>query len=224
VDHIRRIPGVRWVTATDLPRTYPDLIASEGASESDLDEIARRLTDRHAVGVDYQRIGSKVFSVADQFELLSRGVDDFLSGRKIRFPLTAKGLIGPDSAPRGVTAFPFLNTLAFRDSARSVTEYIQSERRIPSRVFVGPDSVRPADFLIGLAEAWKQLRANGNLPADARIPLGSAVRLIPERHIAEDTPDLFGGWAIHKEGFRAPRILEQARLQAWTLKPALLRP
>ena len=31
---------------------------------------------------------------------------------------------------------------------------------------------------------------------------------------------LFGGWVIHEEGFRAPRIVEQARLQAWTLKPA----
>jgi hypothetical protein len=32
---------------------------------------------------------------------------------------------------------------------------------------------------------------------------------------------LFGDWIIHKEGFRAPKVLEQARLQAWTLKPAL---
>jgi hypothetical protein len=41
-----------------------------------------------------------------------------------------------------------------------------------------------------------------------------------EKHVAPDTPGLFGGWVIHAEGFRAPRILEQARLQAWTLKPA----
>jgi hypothetical protein len=42
--------------------------------------------------------------------------------------------------------------------------------------------------------------------------------------VAPDTPGLFGGWIIHKEGFRAPRIVEQARLQAWTLKPAMRGP
>jgi hypothetical protein len=41
------------------------------------------------------------------------------------------------------------------------------------------------------------------------------------RYVAEDTPDLFGGWIIHKEGFRAPKLMELARLQAWTLKPAI---
>ena len=31
-------------------------------------------------------------------------------------------------------------------------------------------------------------------------------------------------WVIHKENFRAPKLLELARLQAWTLKPALPKP
>jgi len=31
---------------------------------------------------------------------------------------------------------------------------------------------------------------------------------------------LFGGWVIHKAGFQAPKLMELARLQAWTLKPA----
>ena len=39
--------------------------------------------------------------------------------------------------------------------------------------------------------------------------------------VAKDSPGLFGGWIIHKEGFRAPKVMEIARLQAWTLKPAI---
>jgi hypothetical protein len=42
-----------------------------------------------------------------------------------------------------------------------------------------------------------------------------------ERYVATDTPELFGGWVIHKAGFRAPKVMEMARLQAWTLKPAI---
>jgi hypothetical protein len=41
-----------------------------------------------------------------------------------------------------------------------------------------------------------------------------------ERHVAKDTPGLFGDWVIHKAGFRAPKLVELTRLQAWTLKPA----
>jgi len=47
------------------------------------------------------------------------------------------------------------------------------------------------------------------------------VELAPSLYVAKDTPGLLGGWVIHKKGFRAPKILDAARLQAWTLKPAM---
>jgi hypothetical protein len=43
-----------------------------------------------------------------------------------------------------------------------------------------------------------------------------------ERHVAADTDKTYG-WVIHPKGFSAPELLDQARLQAWTLKPAILR-
>ena len=51
------------------------------------------------------------------------------------------------------------------------------------------------------------------------VRLGKEVTLAPASHIAQDTPGLFGGWIIHKEGFRAPKILEIARLQADRANP-----
>ena len=64
------------------------------------------------------------------------------------------------------------------------------------------------------------LSQHGKLPVEQGVPLGRSVRLLPERHVANDTPGLFGGWVIHQSGFRAPKLMELARLQAWTLKPA----
>ena len=95
---------------------------------------------------------------------------------------------------------------------------------MPARVFAGADSVAPGDYLIGLAEAYDYYQRNGKLPAQDGIALPGNPELLPARHIAEDTPGLFGGWIIHKEGFRAPKVLEIARLQAWTLKPAIPKP
>ena len=219
VDHIRAIAGVRWVTASDLPALYPDLVRTEGASEGDLDEFARRICANSAAGVDYQRLGPRVYSVADQFELLTLAVNELIAGRTVRFPLKVSGLFGPD-APPPAAGGTNLNWLAFRDTARDGLGFIQTERRIPARIFIGADPVAPADFLVALATAWSFHREHNKLPVEQGVLLGRNVRVLPERHVAKDTPDLFGGWVIHQAGFRAPKLMELARLQAWTLKPA----
>jgi len=59
------------------------------------------------------------------------------------------------------------------------------------------------------------------LPLQEGVALPCQVELLTAQHVAQDTPELFGGWIIHKEGFRAPKVMEIARLQAWTLKPAI---
>jgi len=81
--------------------------------------------------------------------------------------------------------------------------------------------VPPADFLAALASVYEFHRKTGKLPMEEGVSLGSKVELLPVQHIAKDTPNLFGGWVIHRQGFQAPKVLEVARLQAWTLKPAV---
>jgi hypothetical protein len=74
---------------------------------------------------------------------------------------------------------------------------------------------------VTLASAYEFHRKNGRLPEQDGVALASGATVSSARYVAKDTPNLFGGWVIHKAGFRAPKILEVARLQAWTLKPAL---
>ena len=57
--------------------------------------------------------------------------------------------------------------------------------------------------------------ATGSIPESIPLCAGT-VEL--ERHIG-DHP---WGWVVFPAGFEAPGILELARLQTWTLKPALL--
>lgn len=221
IDYIRAIPGVRFVTASDLPLLYPDSIRTSGASEADLNQIARALSGGGLKGVDFLVIGDRAYSVADQFEMLEVAVDDLIEGRQTRFPLKTAGLLGPDSPPRVSRESRQLDWFTFRDAARDVRDFIRAERRVPARVFVGPDAMAPADFLVALASVYDVYQRTGKLPSTEGVLPGKNVELLPERYVAKDTPGLFGGWIIHKEGFRAPRILEVARLQAWTLKPAI---
>jgi hypothetical protein len=222
IDHIRSIPGVRFVTASDLPDLYPDPTRTRGASEADFNEIVSRLADAKDA-VDFQVIDGRVYSLADQFELLALAVGELIEGRKPGFPVKTKGLLGPDSPPPASQQSNHLDWFAFRDATRDVIGFLKANQRLPSQVFIGADAVPPADFLTALASACDFHRKHGTLPLQEGVNLGMSLELLPARHVAKDTPGLFGGWIIHKEGFRAPKILEIARLQAWTLKPAMLK-
>jgi hypothetical protein len=222
IDHIRSIPGVRFVTASDLPDLYPDPTRTKGASEADFNEIVSGLADAKGA-LDFQVIEGRAYSLADQFELVAFAVGELIEGRKPVFPAKAKGLLGPDAPAPASSLSSHLDWFAFRDATRDVIGFLKTNQRVPSQVFVGADPVPPADFLAGLASACDFHRKNGTLPLQEGVTIGKNLELSPARHVAQDTPGLFGGWIIHKEGFRAPKILEIARLQAWTLKPATLK-
>ena len=224
IDHIRAIPGVRWVTAGDLPLLYPDLTRTSGAPEDDLTQLAERIAASDTTGLDAIRLGPRVYSLADQFGLLAVALDETIAGRKVQFPLNTPALFGPDSPPpTGTGSATNPSWFAFRDAVRDARQFVASEHRVPARVFLGPDGVAPGDFLAGMARAWAFYRAQGRFPAAAGegVRLGHNARLLPEQHVAEDTPGLFGGWIIHRAGFRAPKVMALARLQAWTLKEAI---
>jgi hypothetical protein len=219
VDHLKGL-GVRFVTAGDLPAIYPDRVRSEGLTKAELLGLARRLADPETSGVDYQVLSGKAVSPADQFELLTVAVGELIDGKSVACPLAAKGLLGPDSRPgstgEGGQTIPWP---AFRDAVVDVRDYLRVHGRVPARVFVGADSVTPADFLGGLAFAYQFRSEHEQLPLEG-VRLGKHMALLTERHVAKDSPDLFR-WAIHKPGFLPAKILEVARLQAWTLKPAI---
>jgi hypothetical protein len=220
IDHIKSIPGLRFVTAADLPGIYPDPIRSQGITGQDLDDLAQRIAESGPNGLDYQLIRNRAFSVADQFEALTIAVAQLIENKMVKSPVILKGLFGPEAPPPP----PMEREVpwsAFRDATLDLRDFIQVHSRVPARVFIGADAVPPADFLVALAFVYDGYRKNERLPGDRGVALGGNIVLRPERYIARDTPNLFGGWIIHKENFRAPRILEVARLQAWTLKPAL---
>src|SRR5262249_21734086 len=148
VDYIRSMKGVHFVTASDLPALYPDRVRNEGATEPELMDLAQGILKKDQI--DFRVIGQKAFSVADQFELLVIAVSRLIEGQKIKFPLAAKGLFGPDAPPPESSHEQHLPWVSFREAVLDVRDFVQSEQRIPARVFLGSDSVPPLDFLVAL--------------------------------------------------------------------------
>ena len=73
---------------------------------------------------------------------------------------------------------------------------------------------------MGLAAGIAATVAGEVLSSDAVKVMHGKLEM--ERYFATD-PSVPFRWPIHPEGFSAPELMELARLQGWTLKPARLR-
>lgn len=118
---------------------------------------------------------------------------------------------GPVARGKTVTAGNTLSRVLFDRARLDAIGYVQAHKRLPHTVWAGSERLSLADFAATLAAD----------DGGATVQIRTGVTAF-ERHVAADTDKTYG-WVIHPKGFSAPELLEQARLQAWTLKPAFLR-
>jgi len=225
LDFQRFLPGVKHVTASDLPRIYRNRIREEGADRATVKEVAERLAGTATLDVLHDRNG-RVVSPADQFSMITRFLTRAIAEGKVPARVDVGEVFGPSERPPATEAGD-VPWRAFRDALLDAFDETRVRGQVPARVFVGVKKIAPADFLraagaVALAAVEAGPGATPVFPQTVAIPSGTAVAT--ERYVADDTPELFGGWIIHPEGFRAPRIVEMAKLQAWTLKPAEKKP
>ena len=209
-------PGVRFVTATDLKRVYADRAIGRDFSQDEL----RRIAAGVQAEITFQTSADHALSAADEFALLTTAVSGF-AARGLPFTATLTHLDGPARIYTAPTGGERAASVAWEPFARSVLDaaaFCRQAHRVPDEIWVGTDSVSPADYLAMLATVVDAVSQSGRAPAQVRRVTG---RFTVDRYIAEDSPALWG-WVIFPEGFHAPRIMELARLQAWTLKPAIL--
>jgi hypothetical protein len=216
VDHIRSLAGVRFVTADQLPKIYPDLVREQGVTPADIADLARRIVSS-AGEVNYITVEKISYSPADQFELCVRALSSASNAKGERELIKVTPLLGPDVLPPA-TECSQITWADFETAVLDAREFIQYHAQVPSRVFAGVAKIAPADFLISMANVLADPENNIRKAGIVKIPQGTQVAT--ESLVAKDAPRLFGGWVIHRENFQAAKILELGRLQAWTLKPA----
>jgi hypothetical protein len=223
VDFQRSLPGVKHVTASDLSRIYRNRIREEGADLATVREVAVRLARAAALEVLRDPNG-RLVSPADQFSIITRFLALAIAEGRVPARVDVGEVLGPSERPPA-TEVAELPWPAFRAALLDAFDETRVRGQVPARVFAGAKKIAPADFLraagaVALAAVEAAPGAPPVFPKAVAIPSGTIVAT--ERYVADDTPEVFGGWIIHTEGFRAPRIVEMAKLQAWTLKPAEL--
>jgi hypothetical protein len=117
---------------------------------------------------------------------------------------------GPTAAGSTSYSRPAIARAAFDVAVRDAGDIVRRNGRLPNEVFIGSERLSLVDFAATLA--GRIISASG----DVRVVRG---RIDFERYFATDPRKPFD-WLIHPESFTGAHILELARLQGWTLKPA----
>ncbi len=215
---IKAQPGVQFVTATELMGIYADGAKKRVFRREDLLGLARAVQKE----ITFQRLDGYTLSAAELFGLLTSSAAAFIERNEWPPAAQVTALNGParpySPATAGRQSASF-SWSAFAEAVRDTADYCRTLERMPDEVWVGAESVSPADYLATLGGSLEVLLASGKTPAEVTRREGSYTA---DRYVAPDSPALWN-WVIFPEGFHAPRIMELARLQAWTLKPAVFR-
>jgi hypothetical protein len=201
-------PGVRFLTARQALSLHRDEALGRPFPDAELLEIAAAVKDEIA----FQKRGDLTLSAAEILELLVARLTGTPRPTLSASPL---GPTEPSVAPKEPA------TASWSQVARTLADvrgYLKTHGRVPSTVWLGSRGVSPASFLTGLARAFPAALA-GKPPAT--LEFGPAA-IAADRHVAEDSEKLWG-WLFPK-GWHAPEMMALARLQAWTIKPAVRRP
>jgi hypothetical protein len=217
IDFLRSLPGVRFVTASDLPALFPDHVRSDGVDGATARHLASLISRADALDV-LRDARQRAVSPADQFAIVAGLLADSIEHGTAPAHADAPALLGPPEPPPSTPAMQVPWT-AFRDALRGAADEMRARGHVPARVFVGAVPVAPADFLRAAAHVVAGWADTGPPRFPDSVTIGSGLRLATERYVADDSPAVFD-WVIHPAGFHAPRLMEQAKLQAWTLKPA----
>ncbi len=218
VKHIKSQPGVRFVTAAELTKLYADGALTRSFGKEQILALARTARKE----ITFQKLDGFALSAADVFALLNEAMNAYLEKSEMTAAVKLTTLYGPSrpfNQSAGRTKPASLPRKAFTDAVRETALYHRAHKRMPDEIWVGVDSLSPQDYLATLAALIEESVSSGKYPDQVTVREG---RFTADNYVAEDSPRLWG-WVIFPEGFHAPKIIELARLQAWTLKPAPLQ-
>jgi hypothetical protein len=214
VRFMKHFPDVQFITATEAAKLYRDTAHGHKFTLADVKVLAADVKE----GVTFQRHDDYALSASEVFQLLNQYVAQKSGGQEPQPLECAATPYGPSSPVPVLTEPVTTDWSQFSRTTADVAGYMRRHGRIPTTVWLGSTAVPPESYLVALAHVAGDL-VEGK-PAPERIEVKPAKLAIAD-NVAEDASRLWG-WIIFPKGFRAPAMMELAKRQAWTLKPAIL--
>ncbi|HEV2401929.1 MAG TPA: hypothetical protein VGS27_33670 [Candidatus Sulfotelmatobacter sp.] len=214
VKYMKTFPNVQFITGSQAVQLYPDKAYARAFSTADLVSMAQAVTSR----VSFQERGDYALSAAEVFELLTSYVAKSpLKHNDTTHLRLTQSTYGPSSAPPGLDREITVPWQQFSSTVLDVRDFVMKNHQLPAAVWLGSTPVPPEDYLVALARVSTGLLSGENPPETVTI---APAELAAAEHVAKDSVKLWD-WPILPEGFHSEHLMELARLQAWTLKPAI---
>jgi peptidoglycan/xylan/chitin deacetylase (PgdA/CDA1 family) len=217
IKFIKAQPGVRFVTASELMKLYEDKALTHSFRVGQIRQLAQAVREE----VTFQKLDDLSLSAADAFSLLTEDMASFVDNRRVDV-VRLKPLLGPSRPFNPSAGSKRPREVSYLDFVRAVLDtaaFCRARQQVPSEIWVGAVCISPEDYLATLGAVISSPTSGPTSQLTVTIKEG---KFTAAQYVAEDSPRLWN-WAIHPEGFHAPQIIALARLQAWTLKPALLQ-
>ena len=215
IGYLKSHAGVRFVTGSEVVELYKDEAPRKTFSKEDVLKIARSVQQE----INYQTWPGFSVSPAEIFFLLNSYLSTYLKTQQAPASGGFEFVYGPT---RRIAAGPKSLSLAWNQLAPACLDVqlaLNRNQQIPNEIWVGSHPISPADYLVTLGEVIEQLIMTNNPKKTISVRRGN---LTAERYVARDSLEIWK-WPIFPEEFHAPRIMELAQLQAWTLKPAIIK-
>ena len=213
IRYISSFEDVEFITATDALNMYTQPRRNT-MSKAELRRVAkhfRKSTDYFELEAEY------VLSPSEAFYLVAKSLSELVNRTGAPDDVAFKEPLGPLG--------PFLTTgkrrLLSKDliiAASRAIEFMDRENYLPTSVSVGDyANLSPEDFL---ASAWKLLGdvLAGTLPEKISVSKGATPNL---KYVHPAAFRRACKWTVLPPKFKGQKLLEQIKLQAWTLRPAL---
>jgi hypothetical protein len=224
IRYMKSFPRVRFITASEALEVMPDRAQGHKFSNAELGEIASQITPEVSFQVrsDYALTASEEFALLNDFVARAAGRGAWPCAPTTDEPAGPLALHGTPYGPCLPSPELADNVKVpwsqFSRTVLDVAGFLDKRGQIPNVVWLGSTAVPPESYLVALAQTTRALLATSAPPDTVILP---PAHLAAARYVADDSPRLWD-WIIFPEGFDAPQLMALAKLQAWTLKPAVL--
>jgi hypothetical protein len=214
IQFMKRLDDVQFITASEAGKLYRD---KAGDRRFSLGEI-RAICQSIGPSISFFENADYFLSAAEVFALLNHVVATNSAGKLLEPTALSNSPLGPSEQVPVSAEEVSTDASQFQRTARDVDDYLKKQGRIPSTVWLGSRAVPPESYLVALAQVTPGLLDGKPIPDPVCLrPANLAIA----KNVSDDRPELWR-WVIFPRGFRAPRMMELAKRQAWTLKPAKL--
>jgi hypothetical protein len=212
---LKNTAGVEFVTAGDLPDLYRDEAAAKTFSKHEILQLARAVQKE----ITFWTAPNLSLSPAEVFSILNSTLANFIQGGKPPSEVRLDFAYGPSRRTETAKEPSSVSWNAFAGACLDVQSALHMQHRMPSEVWIGSRAILPKDYLATLGSVVEELIESGKASESIPFKVGS---FTVDQYVAEDAPEIWK-WVIFPQGFHSPKIMQLAKQQAWTLKPAILR-